>query len=676
VVDWRQPIMTTARAREWTEDLMADAAWTRRLATALLGDPDAAADVHQDIWIKTRGQGPREAERRRAWFRSVVGNALRSQRRTQLRRQRREQVVLAASATVPSPEDMLARLEVQKIIAGLVTALPEPGREMVLLRYYEGLTSSQIAAATGDPPGTVRWRIHNALAELRIQLEKHYGQRGQSWRMALLPLGPAAAVPASPAANPATGPASRRSPALVMGAATGVLFALLGAALYFGWPAGGPDSARGPAPAGAQTAANPAPGRSLRPGRGSGSVPVLSAAALAPACPEEVAALEAKVADARRAMAYYLPPRIAYHDAGRRNPAGTAALAPIIHRWLDEHGAPREVREVKCQGDACKIKVTEPWPPRPPWVDRPPGATVAAALERVARDIVVEGPVEEREVSPSVAETWVWLRLRGQDGQPLDAPAPVFPPWLLPSGSASAATVWAPRSEACRDATAALGSELESLRLRAEKEMFASVLYDHEPLANPALAATLQPIIDRAHDAAGTPALDRSTPLTVSCRGLVCKVEPPPGVSVKSQTMKVLMDDQELRPRVRRVSLESINDRAKGPLYFTVLRAPSESRAGGDMIRHFASQMRREVLGTCQQRAPGRGTLSVQFFCPGEGETNQDGVARRISFRLGDALADAPFGRCVAEELAIRAAAFQLPADVSRTEASQSVDVP
>jgi len=277
-----------------------------------------------------------------------------------------------------------------------------------------------------------------------------------------------------------------------------------------------------------------------------------------------------------------------------------------------------------------------------------------------------------------VAETWVWLRLRERAG----APDPAFPPWLAPSGSRP--TTVAPVSEACRAATAPMNAELESLRLRAEKEFDAEVLFDKETSPNQALSAKLQPIVDRIHKAA-SPA-DRAIPLTVTCRGLVCKLDPPAGVAVDSDSMKAVVLDPEMKGQVRRVSFESKNGRSAGPLFFSVIRPPSESRSGGDMLRHFVNDAigKDDVLGTCRKRvsegaastAAPAGKLSIQLLCPGEGETNQDGVPRRLSFRLGDSLADTAFGRCVAEQLTTRAAAFPLPPDLTRAEVEKTFEIP
>ena len=82
------------------------------------------------------------------------------------------------------------------------------------------------------------------------------------------------------------------------------------------------------------------------------------------------------------------------------------------------------------------------------------------------------------------------------------------------------------------------------------------------------------------------------------------------------------------------------------------------------------------MLERCAKTTGASGKLSVQLLLPADGETNHDGVARRISFRLGEALADGPVGRCIGEAIAARAAAFELPAEVSRAELSRTVDLP
>ncbi len=47
-----------------------------------------------------------------------------------------------------------------------VDELPEKGRAAVVLFYYQGLSYDEIAEALEIPVGTVKSRIHNAMARL------------------------------------------------------------------------------------------------------------------------------------------------------------------------------------------------------------------------------------------------------------------------------------------------------------------------------------------------------------------------------------------------------------------------------------------------------------------------------------------------------------------------------
>jgi RNA polymerase sigma-70 factor (ECF subfamily) len=51
-------------------------------------------------------------------------------------------------------------------LLAVVTALPEQQREVLMLRFVDGLALSEIAAALEIPLGTVKSRLHNALETL------------------------------------------------------------------------------------------------------------------------------------------------------------------------------------------------------------------------------------------------------------------------------------------------------------------------------------------------------------------------------------------------------------------------------------------------------------------------------------------------------------------------------
>jgi RNA polymerase sigma factor (sigma-70 family) len=66
---------------------------------------------------------------------------------------------------IEGPADVVS--ERTALLAAL-RQLPPRQRAVVVLRYWEDLTDSQIAAALGCSPGTVRSQLSRALAKLRM----------------------------------------------------------------------------------------------------------------------------------------------------------------------------------------------------------------------------------------------------------------------------------------------------------------------------------------------------------------------------------------------------------------------------------------------------------------------------------------------------------------------------
>jgi len=73
---------------------------------------------------------------------------------------------LAASLICPETEE-----QQRTAVAETVAALPEAQREVVMLRFVDGFSLPEIAEALDIPVGTVKSRLHNALARLR-EMEK------------------------------------------------------------------------------------------------------------------------------------------------------------------------------------------------------------------------------------------------------------------------------------------------------------------------------------------------------------------------------------------------------------------------------------------------------------------------------------------------------------------------
>jgi len=115
----------TARSME---ELLRHAGWARRLAAALAGGRDAGEDLLQDTFGAAAAHPPADAGSRRAWLRRVMVNQRSKRRLADRRRQVREAEVATREAgeRASSPEDLLGRMEVQRLLAEVVMAVPEP----------------------------------------------------------------------------------------------------------------------------------------------------------------------------------------------------------------------------------------------------------------------------------------------------------------------------------------------------------------------------------------------------------------------------------------------------------------------------------------------------------------------------------------------------------------------
>jgi RNA polymerase sigma-70 factor (sigma-E family) len=143
-----------------------------RLAALLAGDADAARDIVQDcyeaVWRLQPNVG--DPEHFVAYLRKAVLNRSRSR----LRRLRTVRRFLAQSrppADAPPADRPLLVAELHRELLGHVDRLPARQREVIVLRYYSGLSEEETAAAAGVSPGTVKSSAHRAIATLRRKMK-------------------------------------------------------------------------------------------------------------------------------------------------------------------------------------------------------------------------------------------------------------------------------------------------------------------------------------------------------------------------------------------------------------------------------------------------------------------------------------------------------------------------
>ena len=103
----------------------------------------------------------------RAWLlRILVNRTISEQRKKRVMQIELEEGEVALSGPDSGLESVMWTEEKERIRRCLQT-LPFEQRQAVVLRYYAGLTGPEIAGTLGWREGTVRSRLHRALARLR-----------------------------------------------------------------------------------------------------------------------------------------------------------------------------------------------------------------------------------------------------------------------------------------------------------------------------------------------------------------------------------------------------------------------------------------------------------------------------------------------------------------------------
>jgi len=178
-----------ARARRFRDAALPhlDAVYT--LARYLLRDPSAADDAVQDCYLRAlrhfdslRGQDVKP------WLFAILRNVCRVEygRRSRVllfdvnaERDKPEDAIPMWREAQDTPEtEMLRKLDAETI-QGLVAALPDVFREVIVLREIEDMSYREIAEIVSTPVGTVMSRLARGRAMLREAWLKADGQKAE-----------------------------------------------------------------------------------------------------------------------------------------------------------------------------------------------------------------------------------------------------------------------------------------------------------------------------------------------------------------------------------------------------------------------------------------------------------------------------------------------------------------
>lgn len=142
-------------------------------------DPQSARDITQEAFLVAFRsiQHLRNSNRFAAWICSIGRN-----RAARTLRRRRSIPIVPISEQDPmalhdirawnDPEITVERDQIAELVHAAVFDLPKQLRDVLELRYWQGLTVNQIALSLGIPESTVKWRLHQGKKTLRLRLKE------------------------------------------------------------------------------------------------------------------------------------------------------------------------------------------------------------------------------------------------------------------------------------------------------------------------------------------------------------------------------------------------------------------------------------------------------------------------------------------------------------------------
>ena len=167
--------------------LLQDIRWLEELARRLSRDPELAKDACQSVWLDWQRRPELRGDR------SLLARALRQtlwlMRRGDQRRRAREQASAREDWTL-SPEQLIARGEERERTWRALVKLAPEYRQLLLLRFAEGLSPREIADELELKTDTVRWRLRRGIELLResmgVQLPEVIPSERRAWAIPFL----------------------------------------------------------------------------------------------------------------------------------------------------------------------------------------------------------------------------------------------------------------------------------------------------------------------------------------------------------------------------------------------------------------------------------------------------------------------------------------------------------
>lgn len=148
-----------------------------------VGDKELAYDLTQDIFIKMMNKIQLFSNQGsfKGWLLTIAVNHCRDYWKSSAHIRRNQQTEIPENLQSRNEETpfIFEQKEKRKQVKALINALPEPQKEVVILRYFHDLKIREIAEVTAANEATVKSRLRQALKKLRIIFQRGENQHEQ-----------------------------------------------------------------------------------------------------------------------------------------------------------------------------------------------------------------------------------------------------------------------------------------------------------------------------------------------------------------------------------------------------------------------------------------------------------------------------------------------------------------
>jgi|SRR5688572_21907590 len=148
----------------------------------LSGDRQLAEDIFQETWLRVLERGAQYDSRFKfeAWLISIARNLVLDHLRRKsprvfselTRPEEPDYVTTIPDQDSPTPFDLAAQSQLQAQVGSALAELEPIFREVLTLRFHEGMQLNEIAQVVGIPAATVKSRLYRALGKLEHRMKR------------------------------------------------------------------------------------------------------------------------------------------------------------------------------------------------------------------------------------------------------------------------------------------------------------------------------------------------------------------------------------------------------------------------------------------------------------------------------------------------------------------------